>query len=106
VVYTDLLEKTERDPSMSTYGTNITCLTSGITCIVHTVTCCRYIVFVAVTIVFIEELRNLAHNVNTILSANVSMADFMRDDWQNFNSVICAKNRSRLTIHGYAMIAT
>jgi len=31
---------------------------------------------------FAEELKNLAHNVNTILSANVSMADFTRDDWQ------------------------
>ncbi|KYQ46793.1 hypothetical protein ALC60_14196 [Trachymyrmex zeteki] len=36
---------------------------------------------------FAEELRNLVHKVNTILSTNVPMADFTRDEWQKFNSV-------------------
>jgi len=29
---------------------------------------------------FVEELQNLAHKINTILSTNVPMADFTRDD--------------------------
>ena len=29
---------------------------------------------------FAEELKNLAHSVESILSANVLMPDFMRDD--------------------------
>ena len=37
---------------------------------------------------FAEELRSLAHNVNTVLSANVPMADFSREDWQKFNSAM------------------
>ncbi|KAG5344388.1 NAAT1 protein, partial [Acromyrmex heyeri] len=35
---------------------------------------------------FAEELRNLAHSVQAIISANVPIADFTRDDWQKFNS--------------------
>ncbi|KYN44942.1 hypothetical protein ALC56_00594 [Trachymyrmex septentrionalis] len=45
---------------------------------------------------FTEELKNLAHNVETILSANVPMADFTRYNWQKFNSAthchICEKH--------------
>ena len=56
---------------------------------------------------FTEELSNLAHSVESILSANVPMADFTRDDWQ-FNSATlsCVKNRSRRMTRGYAIIAT
>jgi len=35
---------------------------------------------------FAEKFKNLAHSVESIFSANVSMADFMQDDWQKFNS--------------------
>ncbi|XP_077263129.1 uncharacterized protein LOC143897999 [Temnothorax americanus] len=35
---------------------------------------------------FAEELRRLAHDVKTILSTNVPMADFTRDEWEKFNS--------------------
>ncbi|KYN21190.1 hypothetical protein ALC57_06439 [Trachymyrmex cornetzi] len=35
---------------------------------------------------FTEELKNLAHSVQTTISANVPMADFTRDDWEKFNS--------------------
>ena len=34
---------------------------------------------------FAEELINLAHSVQSIISANVLMADFTRDDWKKFN---------------------
>ncbi|XP_070529802.1 uncharacterized protein [Cardiocondyla obscurior] len=44
---------------------------------------------------FAEELKNLAHNVKTILSANVPMADFTQDELENFNKAthchICEK---------------
>ncbi|XP_071639083.1 uncharacterized protein [Temnothorax longispinosus] len=35
---------------------------------------------------FAEELRRLAHDVKTILSTNIPMADFTRDEWEKFNS--------------------
>ncbi|KYM77078.1 hypothetical protein ALC53_12498 [Atta colombica] len=42
-----------------------------------------------------EELRNLAHSVQSIISANVLM-DFTQDDWQKFNSAthchVCEKS--------------
>ncbi|KYM95311.1 hypothetical protein ALC62_14051, partial [Cyphomyrmex costatus] len=31
---------------------------------------------------FADELKKIAHSVKTIISTNVSMADFTRDDWQ------------------------
>jgi len=44
---------------------------------------------------FIEEFRNLTHKVNTVLSTNVPMPDFTRDDWQKFDSTthchVCEK---------------
>ncbi|XP_070521814.1 uncharacterized protein [Cardiocondyla obscurior] len=44
---------------------------------------------------FAEELKNLAHNVKTILSANVPMADFTPVELENFNKAthchICEK---------------
>ena len=44
---------------------------------------------------FTEELRRLAHDVKTILSVNVPMADFTQDDWEKFNSAahchVCEK---------------
>jgi len=44
---------------------------------------------------FTEQLRNLAHNVNCILSDNIPMVDFTRDDWEKFNSAthchVCEK---------------
>jgi len=44
---------------------------------------------------FAEELRVLTHNVQSILSTNVPMADFTRDDWEKFNSAthchVCKK---------------
>ena len=46
-----------------------------------------------------------ANNVKTILSANVSMTDFMRDDWIKFNSAthyhVCEKSFRQKT---YAII--
>ncbi|XP_070526950.1 uncharacterized protein [Cardiocondyla obscurior] len=33
---------------------------------------------------FIEELKNLAHSVKTILSSNVPMVDFTQNDWEEF----------------------
>ena len=45
---------------------------------------------------FAEKLKNLAHNVNTILSANILMTIFTRDNWQKFNSAmnchVCEKS--------------
>jgi len=38
---------------------------------------------------FAEKLRRLAHNIKTIISANVSLADFTRDDWKKFNATHC-----------------
>ncbi|XP_071646039.1 uncharacterized protein [Temnothorax longispinosus] len=35
---------------------------------------------------FAEELRRLAHDVKTISSTNIPMADFTRDEWEKFNS--------------------
>ncbi|XP_018399813.1 PREDICTED: uncharacterized protein LOC108777427, partial [Cyphomyrmex costatus] len=44
---------------------------------------------------FADELKNLAHNVQSVISTNVPMADFTRDDWQKFNSAthchVCEK---------------
>ncbi|KYQ47054.1 hypothetical protein ALC60_13929, partial [Trachymyrmex zeteki] len=44
---------------------------------------------------FAEELKNLAHSVQSIISANVPMVDFTRDDWEKFNSAshchVCEK---------------
>ncbi|KYN09825.1 hypothetical protein ALC57_18047, partial [Trachymyrmex cornetzi] len=44
---------------------------------------------------FAEELRQLAHSIQTIISANVPMADFTRNDWEKFNSAshchVCEK---------------
>ncbi|KYN22673.1 hypothetical protein ALC57_04921, partial [Trachymyrmex cornetzi] len=44
---------------------------------------------------FAEELRQLALSVQSVISANVPMADFTRDDWEKFNSVshchVCEK---------------
>ncbi|KYN15203.1 hypothetical protein ALC57_12578, partial [Trachymyrmex cornetzi] len=44
---------------------------------------------------FAEELRQLAHIVQSVISANVPMADFTFDDWEKFNSVshchVCEK---------------
>jgi len=56
---------------------------------------------------FAEELKNLAHSVESILSANVPM-DFTRDDWQKFNSttVMYTKNRSHRMTRKYAIITT
>ncbi|KYM83297.1 hypothetical protein ALC53_06228, partial [Atta colombica] len=55
--------------------------------------CCSYIRcasigFVTVIIVawFAERLKNLAHSVESILSTDVSMADFTRNNWQKLNS--------------------
>ncbi|KYN21790.1 hypothetical protein ALC57_05831, partial [Trachymyrmex cornetzi] len=43
---------------------------------------------------FAEELKNLAHSVQSVISANVPMADFTRD-WEKFNSAshchVCEK---------------
>jgi len=45
---------------------------------------------------FAEELRVLTHSVQSILSTNVPMADFTRDDWEKFNSTthchVCEKS--------------
>jgi len=35
---------------------------------------------------FAKELKNLAYNIKTILSTNISMADFTRNDWIKFNT--------------------
>ncbi|KYN22119.1 hypothetical protein ALC57_05493 [Trachymyrmex cornetzi] len=44
---------------------------------------------------FAEELRQLAHSAQSVISANVPMADFTLDDWEKFNSVshchVCKK---------------
>ncbi|KYM99340.1 hypothetical protein ALC62_09925 [Cyphomyrmex costatus] len=44
---------------------------------------------------FADKLKNLAHSVKTIISTNVPMVDFTRDDWQKFNSAthchVCEK---------------
>jgi len=54
---------------------------------------------------FTEQLRDLAHNVKTIITANVPMVDF---DYEKFNithTVTCTKNRLRQTTREYAIIA-
>jgi len=53
---------------------------------------------------FTEQLRDLAHSVNCILSANVLMVDF---DYEKLNSATLsrAKNRSRQTTRECAIIA-
>ncbi|KYN41546.1 hypothetical protein ALC56_04009 [Trachymyrmex septentrionalis] len=44
---------------------------------------------------FVEELRQLAHSIQSMMiSANVPMADFTRDDWDKFNKV---RNHCHLT---------
>ncbi|KYN10235.1 hypothetical protein ALC57_17633, partial [Trachymyrmex cornetzi] len=56
-----------------------------------------------------EELKNLALSVQTIISANVPMADFTRDDWEKFNSAShchvcekpCAKDADYYTLPGF-----
>jgi len=56
---------------------------------------------------FAEELKVLAHNVKSILSANIPM-EFTRDDLENLialRTVTYAKNRSRQTTREYAIIA-
>jgi len=57
---------------------------------------------------FAEELKNLVYNVKTILSANVSMADFTKNNWIKFNSAthcyVCVRSRSQKMTHGYAII--
>jgi len=40
---------------------------------------------------FTEQLRNLAHCVNCILSDNVPMVDFTRDNWEKFNSATLSR---------------
>jgi len=35
---------------------------------------------------FVEKLRGLAHNIKTIISANVPIADFTRDNFKKFNT--------------------
>ena len=36
-----------------------------------------------------EELRQLAHSIQSMMiSANVPMADFTRDDWEKFNNAL------------------
>ncbi|KYN22653.1 hypothetical protein ALC57_04943 [Trachymyrmex cornetzi] len=44
---------------------------------------------------FVKELRQLAHSVQSVISANVPMVDFTRDDWEKFNSAshchVCEK---------------
>ena len=44
---------------------------------------------------FVKELKNLAYSVQSIISANVPMSDFTRDDWEKFNSAthchVCEK---------------
>jgi len=68
-------------------------------CIVRTTIRYLFIDLVAIKIAsiawFVEELKNLTHNVKIILSANVPMADFTRDEREKFNSVthchVCEK---------------
>ncbi|KYN20689.1 hypothetical protein ALC57_06948 [Trachymyrmex cornetzi] len=36
---------------------------------------------------FAEELKQLAHSVQSVISANVPMADFTRDDWETLENV-------------------
>ncbi|KYN14562.1 hypothetical protein ALC57_13224 [Trachymyrmex cornetzi] len=102
VVYADLqcaLEKTDKDPTSATYTYQHHNVFS-IGYYVH----CSYdsslsdyrfrpdkdcIAWLA------EELRQLAHTVQSTISANVPMADFTRDDWEKFNSAshchVCEK---------------
>jgi len=42
---------------------------------------------------FTEQLRNLAHNVNCILAANVPIVDFTRNDWEKFDSATLSRVR-------------
>ena len=35
-----------------------------------------------------EELKNLAHSMQSTISTNVPMADFMRDEWEKFNNTL------------------
>ncbi|XP_018393385.1 PREDICTED: uncharacterized protein LOC108772363 [Cyphomyrmex costatus] len=44
---------------------------------------------------FADELKNLAHSIQSIISANIPMSDFTRDDWEKFNNTthchVCEK---------------
>ena len=57
---------------------------------------------------FVEELRNLTHKVNTILSTMLPWQILRETIGKNLtapHTVMCAKNRSCLTTHRYAIIA-
>ena len=72
--------------------------------IARTTTHCVCISFVAVTIAwFVKEFKNLAYNTE-VYTFGQCTHDFMRDDWQKFNSTthVCEK----LFGCGYAIIAT
>jgi len=59
-------------------------------------------------IAFVEELRNLAQKVNTILSTMLPWQISRETIDKNLtapHTVMCAKNCSRLTTHRYAIIA-
>jgi len=53
---------------------------------------------------FVEELRNLAYCVKSILSVNVPTETSTSEQWEAFCSVTCVKNRSRRMIHAIIAI--
>ena len=56
---------------------------------------------------FTEKFKNLVYKIKTILSTNVHIADFTRDDMKNFNNVLPrVKNRLHRMTREYAIIVT
>jgi len=57
---------------------------------------------------FVQQLRDLAHRVKNIIgSANIPIETLSKEQWETIarRVVIFARNRSRRTTHGYAIIA-
>ncbi|XP_077255143.1 uncharacterized protein LOC143893522 [Temnothorax americanus] len=102
VVYADLecaLEKTDADPTTSTYTSQhhrVFSIGYYVRCSYDdSLSAYRFRRDKDCVAWFAEELRRLAHDVKNILSDNIPMADFTRDEWKKFNSAthchVCEK---------------
>ena len=102
MVYADLectLEKLDTDPETSTYTSQrhkVHSVGYYVRCVYdESLSMYRFRRDKDCVAWFANELENLAHRVKGILSANVPMADFTRDEWVKFNSAthchICEK---------------
>ncbi|XP_077260494.1 uncharacterized protein LOC143896465 [Temnothorax americanus] len=102
VVYADLectLEKTDADPTTSTYTSQhhrVFSIGYYVRCSYDdSLSAYRFHRDKDCVAWFAEELRRLAHDVKNILSDNIPMADFTRDEWKKFNSAthchVCEK---------------